>query len=200
MPSRLPFTLAMLTALIGFGIYGETHVGPLHPNVHHVVGYSPRLLLDGEVHRLLTSLFFTAGGWKFYVSLLMFGGVVGWMEWFRGTYRTMLAFFGCHLLTLLVMLGIILPLAATESLHGTLLYSVRDVGPSAGYYGCLGCITVGASARGRLVPIGIVVLLLARLAHSGLLLPQQGLALAADVAHAIAFPLGMIGSAWLRRS
>lgn len=198
---RLPFTLVMLVALIGFGIYGQTHIGPLDADLHRGAGYSTRLLLEGELYRLLTSLFFTAGGWKFYASLLMFAGAVGWMEWSCGTRRAMLAFFCIHLLTLLIMsLGISLPLAAIESLHGKLLYSVRDVGPSAGYYGCLGfAVADMKSGKKRLIAISILLLLLARGTYSGLHLPQQGHGLAADVAHLIAFPLGILGAVVFQR-
>ncbi|QDV85804.1 hypothetical protein [Planctomycetes bacterium TBK1r] len=197
---RLPFTLVALALLIGFGIYGHTHVGPLDTELHHDAGYSTKLLLEGHLHRLLTSILFTAGGWKFYASLTMFAGAVGWVEWSQGTRRAMVTFFGIHLLTLLIVsLGISLPLSAMQTLRGDLLYSIRDVGPSAGYYGCLG-FGIASWKKWRTPVLSAVgVVLLSRLAWSAFHLPEDGHLLAADLAHAIAFPAGIIWAALAAR-
>ncbi|MCA9124423.1 MAG: hypothetical protein H6822_18560 [Planctomycetaceae bacterium] len=72
------FTFLMLAVLIGAGIYGNSHLGLLDPGVHQHVGHSPQLLLEGHIHRLFTSLLFTAGGWRFYSSLAMFAFATGW--------------------------------------------------------------------------------------------------------------------------
>ncbi len=83
--------------------------------MHQHVAYSPRLLLDGHVHRLFTSVFFTAGGPMFYMSLAMLVAAVGWTEWFYGTGKALVVFWGVHLLTLLVgSLVISLPLSALD--------------------------------------------------------------------------------------
>lgn len=190
--TRLPFTFSMLVILIGLGVYGRTHVGPLDAGISHEVGFSPKLLIEGEVHRLITSLFFTAGGWMFYVSLAMFAITVGWTEWCYGTRRALTVFWGVHLTTLLIVaIAISLPLSALGSMHGNVLYGIRDVGPSAGYYGCLG-YSLGGNARHRRLWITLVsVLLLVRLCWSGSQLPESGSHYTADLAHALAWAIGV---------
>ena len=162
---RCPFTLLMVAALVVAGIYGKTHVGSLDAGVGRQVGYSVRLLFDGHLHRLITSVFFTAGGWRFYSSLVMLAGSVGWIEFVYGTRRTWLTFFGIHLATLLFLaIGVALPLALLETHRGQLLLDARDVGPSAGYYGCLGLAVAVLSSRKREgVLTGIILVLALRL-------------------------------------
>lgn len=116
---RLPFTLLMVALLIAAGVYGRAHVGALDADVHRHVGYSARLLFDGHPHRLFTSVFFTAGGHRFYASLLMLGGAVGWVEFTHGTRRAVLTFFGIHLATLLLLaVAIAWPLALLDTHRG----------------------------------------------------------------------------------
>ncbi len=191
---RYPFTLGMLAALVAAGIYGKTHVGMLDTQVHHQVGYSVRLLLEGELHRGVTSLFFTAGGSRFYSSLAMLVGAVGWVEAKYGTIRAAATFVGIHLITLLLMSGAIASLYALLETHrGSLLWEAKDVGPSAGYYGCLGLAIAGLSPPVRLSLItAILTVLTLRLAWSSFHLPDGGRTMSADIAHLIAFPLGML--------
>lgn len=191
---RCPFTLAMLAALIAAGIYGRTHVGELDANVRHHAGFSVRLFLEGEVHRGFTSLFFTAGGTRFYSSLLMMTLAVGWVEATHGTVHAATVFFGAHLLTLLLMsVSIALFYTMFESHRAQLLWEVRDVGPSAGYYGCLGFALAGATPGLRMSLVGTVAaILILRLVWSSVHLPENGHVMSADLAHVIAFPLGML--------
>jgi hypothetical protein len=85
-------------------------------------------------------------------------------------------------------------------MRGDLLYSVRDVGPSAGYYGCLGFALANTSSRRATTVGGVALLLILRLASSGYHLPNAGHILAADLAHVVAFPIGALwGAMWKRR-
>lgn len=77
----LPFTIAMMVLFVGLGIFMQAHIGEIDPEIRSGAGVSTHLLLDGQLHRILTSVFFTAGGWRFYSSLLMFAGAVGYVEW-----------------------------------------------------------------------------------------------------------------------
>ena len=191
---RYPFTLLMLTLLIGAGIYGRSHVGPLDVAVHRRVGHSPRLLFDGHWHRPFTSLFFTAGGRRFYISLAMLAVSVGSVELVHGTRRAATTFFGIHFATLLfIAVSIALPLSMLKTHFGELLFDARDVGPSAGYYGCLGLAVAGLSSRNRQASVvAILLILLLRLAWSTLHLPEEGRVMSADLAHLIAFPMGLL--------
>lgn len=185
---RLPFTLSMLSILIASGIYGRSHVGLLDESVHQHAGYSMRLLIEGQVHRVMTSLLFTAGGWRFYSSLAMFALAVGYVEWNAGSYRSAMTFFGVHLATLAVMTISVFAWNLTFQTHrGHLLWHVQDVGASAGYYGCLGLAVVGLASPFRWpLVIAIVFVLGMRATWSFMHLPEDGRMLSADIAHLIA--------------
>ncbi len=188
------FTILMLAALVVAGVYGRTHVGPLDAQLHDQMGFSARHLWEGELHRLFTSLFFTAGGGRFYASLFMFTLSVGWVEWVHGTRCAALTFLGVHLITqLLLALAVAWPLVLLGYGHGRLLWEARDVGPSAGYYGCLGLAVASVSVgRPRVVASIIFGVLLLRAACSAACLPAQGQVLSADLAHLVAFSCGML--------
>ncbi|QDS96512.1 hypothetical protein FF011L_53240 [Roseimaritima multifibrata] len=191
---RLPFTLTMLSVLIAAGIYGRSHVGLLDQTIQDRAGYSMRLIVEGQVHRAITSLLFTAGGWRFYSSIAMFGLGVGYVEWNYGTTRSLATFFGIHITTLALMTIGVLAVNAMASTHrGQLLWHVQDVGPSAGYYGCIGLALAGLASPIRWPIIALILLvLIARATWSFIHLPEDGQMLSADFAHLIAFPLGML--------
>jgi hypothetical protein len=190
---RLPFTLSMLVALIAAGVYSRSHVGPLDEDVGRKAGYSMRLMIEGQVHRVMTSLLFTAGGWRFYSSLVMFALAVGYVELHFGTLRAASVFLGIHLATLAVMTsGVVLADMFASSHRSHLLWHVQDVGPSAGYYGRLG-LAIAASAWPHRWPIigMFVAILCLRATWSFIHLPEDGRMLSADLAHLIALPLGI---------
>ncbi|WP_186775935.1 hypothetical protein [Rubripirellula reticaptiva] len=185
--------MTMLIILIGAGIYGRSHVGLLNENVHRTAGYSMRLMIEGQVHRAFTSLFFTAGGWRFYSSIVMFAVAVGYVEGCFGPLRAIATFFAVHLATLAVMtIGVMVASVISETHRGNLLWCVQDVGPSAGYYGCVGLAfaTMASQMRWPLV-VAIIVVLCLRATWSFIHLPEDGRMLSADLAHLIAFPLGI---------
>ncbi len=197
----LPFTLLMLILVGCAGIYFDSHVGATDGHVHQVAGYSIRLLIEGELQRAATSLFITDGGWSFYIALAMLFVAVGFVEATRGTLRAVSTFFSVHFATLLIVAAIILCCHILEPTIPThLLIDTRDVGPSAGYYGCLGLGITSLKPVRRVVVVAIIfIVLILRTAHSFSLLPEQVQVLAADLAHLIAFPLG-IASACLGRT
>ena len=196
--ARIPFTIILLMVLIVAGIYGRTHMGPIDERVHGDFGHSPQLLWAGGVYRLITSPLLTAGGVRFYASLFMLGIAVGWAELQFGFWKTLLVFVGIHLTTLLIMFGgIALALSLIESHRGHLLWYARDVGPSAGYYGCLGLAITSLSPQIRTVALVTIISILAiRLGWSAYHLPEEGRVLSADIAHLIAFPLGTLLWRW----
>jgi hypothetical protein len=138
-------------------------------------------------------VFFTIGGTKLYASVAMLAVSVGAAEKVYGTSRTFAMFWGIHLATLLIAsVALVLPLHLLETYRGTLLANVRDVGPSAGYYGCAGAVCVAIPERWRIAVIGFVLTILAlRLTWSMITIPDHGRAISADLAHIIAFPLGI---------
>lgn len=197
---RCPFTLLMVAALIAAGIYSQTHVGLIEAKFRQQVGYSVQLLFAGHLHRLFTSVFFTEGAWLFYGSLVMLAVILSWVEYVYGTFHTVLTFFGVHLATLVLLVFVAWPLTLLETHHGDLLFDARDVGPSAGYYGCLGLAVAGlTSSKRKAILVAIVVVLVLRLVWSTLHVSDQGHQISADLAHLIAFPLGMLSHRFVKR-
>jgi len=111
--------------------------------------------------------------------------------------RAALTFWGFHLATLLMeSLFIVLPLHQTGAALGAALLVAHDVGPSAGYFGCLGLACARFPNRHGAGLAGLLIL-----AGSGLALFQLSgvgqdatVKLSADLAHLIAFPLGWLAS------
>lgn len=191
---RFPATIGLASLVAIIGIAAETHVDRLAPELMQRFGFAPLHLVRGDLLRLLTSVVLTVGGWSFYLSWLMLVGCVGGAEALVGTRRTLATFFGVHLATLLVQsLLLALPGHLLDFPWGRLLATEHDVGPSAGYYGCLGVVCARQPAGRRVRACAAVFLiLLARLAWR-LAVPQEvWTPLGADVAHLLAFPLGLV--------
>ncbi|MCA9152476.1 MAG: hypothetical protein KDA92_24405, partial [Planctomycetales bacterium] len=98
----LPFTVIMVTSVTAAAIWTGTHVGELHPTTRDDIGFAPLHLMRGEYSRLLSSVFFTVGGAKFYASSVMLALCVGATERLYGSLRTAALFWGIHLATLVV--------------------------------------------------------------------------------------------------
>lgn len=186
---RVPFTLVTLIAFVAVAAVSRSIAGPLDGALVERFGFAPADLVTAEFWRIVTSVFLTSGGFSFWSGLVMIAFVVGSAEVLLGTRRAALTFWGAHLLTLLAMLAIAAPLAEGGGL-GWLLYSVRDVGPSAGYVGCLAALTVAAPRKWRLALLAVAgVALGGALAITLVSEPLVPAALSADVAHLTAFVL-----------
>jgi hypothetical protein len=193
---RLPFTLIMLLVLSLVAFWTNTYLG----NIPHLwlnrLGFAPRDLLDLNLERLFTSALVTGGGsvfWKAFAMILIF---VGAAEWLTGTKHTGFTFWGVHLLALM-LLTVIITLSHHQLRQFGLEAAIaaRDVGPSAGYFACLGLLS------GWLKPpanwISGVVLLTAFII--ALLIPAASgqdaqVKFSADLAHLLAFPLGWLSA------
>lgn len=112
------------------------------------------------------------------------------MEWKFGTRKTLLAFFGIHAITLLLLSGIVFFLQAIHHPMGSIIAFSRDVGPSAGYFGVLGFLIVSSQKQyWRYILFGIIwgsVLVTLFIALQN----TDSIAISAALAHCIAFPLG----------
>jgi hypothetical protein len=137
-------------------------------------------------------LVLTAGAGKFFASLVMLGFSVGLVESQVGTARTIKLFFTTHIAVLLILsILIVLPADYLGLAAAKLLANTYDVGPSAGYYGCLGGAIALYFNRQQLsfLAAGIVVLA-GRLCLSASGLAEDPSVVSADIAHLIALPLG----------
>ncbi|MGI9472927.1 MAG: rhomboid family intramembrane serine protease [Rubripirellula sp.] len=196
--SRFKFTLCASITLIVVAVASDSYWRPLPKAWREALGFAPTNLLDLQWHRLLTSLLLTAGEWKFLASALMLAFSLGIAEARFGTWQTVKLFFTSHLAVLvalsLLVLGVSVSLQTDWAIQ---LSESRDIGPSAGYYGCLGAILALLSKSARVpIFIGIETVLAARLMYSIGRLPEDPSVVSADIAHLVAFPLGMCLASW----
>lgn len=183
----------MVVIVTTIAVATATHVERLEPAVLKRFGFAPLHIPGGDLARLLTSVFLTAGGISFYRSLAMLALCAGLCERLAGSLRTLLTFWGVHLATLLILsMFLAIPLHHLDVWWGTLLATEHDVGPSAGYYGCLGlvCWSQHPSRRAWLCAL-IGLILVARLVWTALAPTDGHASLGADVAHLIAFSIGV---------
>lgn len=193
----LPFTLIMLTALMVGALVTNTHTDDLSPHWLNRLGFAPADVLILRWERLFTSTLVTSGGWTFWQAVGMVALAVGAAEWLAGAKRTVATFWGVHLVTLLIeSLSIAWPLHQLGSPFGTALVVVRDVGPSAGYFGCLGlaCARFPKKRWGELAGLLIFAGLFWSLWQSFRSEQADMVRLFANLAHLIAFPLGWLSS------
>ncbi|QDU92532.1 rhomboid family intramembrane serine protease [Lignipirellula cremea] len=197
---QFPATWLLAAAMIVGAVISQSHYQELAETWLAALGFSPQHLIKGDAHRLFTSLFLTAGGARFYASLLMLVLIVGAAERRHPSLTVALVFLGVHLTTLLALSLLALAMDWRGSYYGELLAEARDVGPSAGYYGCLGLALHGLPQRYRSLVAGAACLMLViRLLYAIAFLPEEGRQLNADVAHLIALALGLfVAAAWLR--
>ena len=191
---RFPFTILTLGGVGLVGLLTNTHLERITPDWLDRLGFSPQDLWLGQVERLFTSALVTHGKYVFLEALGMTAICTGLAEWLAGTRRTIITFWGGHLVTLLVqtgLVGILFNRPDGQSIDPVLV--TRDVGPSAGYFGCLGLVSARLPGRWRWLSglAGLAVLVTA------VFLPAQpeespGVKFLADTAHLIAFPLGWL--------
>jgi hypothetical protein len=198
---RWPFTLVSLAGLTTGAWLTSSHAGALSIWWHRRLGFAPLDLWAGRWERLVTSALVTDGGQAFWRAAGMIALAVGAAEWLAGTRRAALTFWGVHLATLLTeSLFIVLPLHQAGAAPGFALLVARDVGPSAGYLGCLGlaCARFPNRRWGRLAGL----LILAGLGMTLFQPPSEGqdaaVKLSADLAHLIAFPLGWLAAYFMK--
>jgi hypothetical protein len=128
----------------------------------------------------------------FWFTLGMVAFTSGVAEWKTGTLRSGLTFWGVHFITL-VLEGLIfsIPMRQLSFTQERALFFSRNVGPSAGYMGCLGLITTFLPRLWRWVAFGVIMAYLS----IALFLPSRtgvspAIELSDDLAHLIAYPLG----------
>jgi hypothetical protein len=193
---RLRFTILMLVLFGLAAIVTRTWVGDLSQQWLRRLGFAPRDLNWLGWPRLFTSALVTDGGFAFWGASTVFALGVGTAEWLTGTRRTALTFWGVHLLTLVVGSVLIAwPLHWLGFTLGRALVVARDVGPSAGYFGCIGlaCSQLGRWRWG----IGALIMLGLLAAAVWPLPPARwaaAIALGSNLAHLMAFPLGWLAS------
>ncbi|MCA9236512.1 MAG: rhomboid family intramembrane serine protease [Planctomycetales bacterium] len=199
---QVPFTICLVIAVVAIAVGTGTHLGELGPDWLEHWGFAPQDLHRGDWRRIVSSVILTVGGWNFYAAVAMICTCVGAAERRFGTLATMAIFVSVHIATLILEdAAAVFPLRRLGHPLGDLLHVARDVGPSAGYYGCLGAVLAAiASPRRRWLMLAAVATLLGcRLIWSALSVDSAVDSLPADIAHVIALPAGAIWGVMLRR-
>jgi hypothetical protein len=193
-PKRILFTLAMILGLGLGGLFTNTFFEQITQHWLNRTGFSPDDLWYLRVERMFSSAFVTGGGKTFWEAVLMVLFVVGLAEWMTGWKRTAATFWVVHLLVL-VLSSIFIALLSRQFHLSEVNVSetARDVGPSAGYFACLGLVSSKlkrpwdlASGAGLFVAFLIAIFLPPGAGED----PQ--IKFSADIAHLMAFPLGWL--------
>jgi len=193
---RVPFTLAILLILSLVAIWTDTHLGQISTEWVNRLGFAPLDLIKLNLERILTSALVTSGGRVFWQAFVMITLCVGAAEWMTGWKRTAATFWGVHLLAL-VLLTLIVTLAHRQLREFGLetVIVARDVGPSAGYFACLGLASASLKRPWNWISGGIILAAFV----VALLMPASAgetaqLKFSADLAHLLAFPLGWLSA------
>ena len=193
---RIPFTLIMLSSLAIGALITNTYFEQITHHWLQRTGFSPNDLWYWRLERIITSALVTVGGKVFWEALFFIAFAVGLAEWLTGWKRTAATFWGIHLLTL-VLLSLIVSLFLHQlrafGLEAT--EAARDVGPSAGYFACLGLVSARVKRPWNLVSgvalFAMFVVALFLPASTG---ESAQLKFSADLAHMLAFPLGWLSA------
>jgi hypothetical protein len=191
---RIPFTLVMLLLLTLVALMTSTHLGQLPTHLLNRLGFAPRDLLQGNLERMFTSALVTSGGVVFWEAFGMIAFCVGAAEWLAGWKLAALTFWGGHLLALILLTFIV-----TLSRHQLRQFGLeaviwaRDVGPSAGYFACLGLASSLLKRPWNFISgtgvLAILTIALLMPASSG---QSAQIKFSADLAHLLAFPIGWL--------
>jgi len=195
---RFPVTLSLLFLLALVAVLTNSHIRRLEPEWLAQLGFAARDFWEVRWSRLITSALVTLGGSVFWQAMGMVTLAVGAAEYLTGSKRTLATFWGVHLTTLLAEGAIVGPALHWLVFNGdSLLLLARDVGPSAGYFGSLGLAVAALPMqrrwRGLLATLIFASLILTLFQTRGVV-DDPTLRLLANIAHILAFPLGL--AAW----
>jgi hypothetical protein len=191
---RIPFTLCMviILSLVAWGTH--SFFQELARSWVSRLGFAPRDFWFFRWERLILSALVTSGGWIFWFALTMVALTSGITEWIDGSWRAQLAFWGVHLVSLMLeSLIFLFPLHQFGFGQARLIFFSRDVGPSAGYMGSLGYVFTFIPNRWRwLCYAAILIFLIVSFFLPARPGETQAIKLSADMVHIIAFPLGWL--------
>jgi hypothetical protein len=191
---RLPFTSLMVFSIGIAALVTNTYFQEITRHWLNRTGFAPNDLWYWRIERMFTSALVTSGGVVFWEALFFVVFAVGLAEWMTGWKRTAVTFWGVHLLSL-TLLSLIVSFAVHQlgniGLEATTM--ARDVGPSAGYFACLGLVSARLKRPWQWISGSVILLFFA---ITLFMLPQIGenaqIKFSADLAHLLAFPLGWL--------
>jgi hypothetical protein len=189
---RVPFTLATVGMIALAGWLTNTATGEeLGSQAITRLGFAPADTASFDLVRAVTSAFVTTSPVSFWTAIVATTVFAGLLEWRQGSLRAAIAFWGTHLITITLSSALIAPLHLAGDATARLLFLARDVGPSAGYVGCLGYLLFGLGGRLRLIALGLgVAVLLAVLAVTMRSVASRPAEMSAALSHLLALPIG----------
>lgn len=189
---RIPFTLAMLAGLFTAALVTNTAFQTITHHWLNHAGFAPNDLWYGRIERMFSSALVTSGGIVFWEALFFVTFAVGSAEWLTGWKRTAATFWGVHL-TALILLSLIISLGIHQLRNFGLEAAeiARDVGPSAGYFACLGLVSAQLKRPWNWISGGLVfAMFVVALFIPAAVGENAQIKFSADLAHMLAFPLG----------
>jgi hypothetical protein len=156
---RFPATSIALAALTVGALATGSAVSPLSPELLSRLGFAPADLWSPDFFRIVTSLAFTWGGLSFYGVLLLTAVCIGFAEWRLRSRGATEAFLVSHVAASIVeSLAVALPLLWIGAPWAEGFAHARDVGPSAGCFGCVAGALVTLPKRAA-IPVAILLAL-----------------------------------------
>lgn len=195
--SLVPWFAIVLALLIGVtGLAHQASQNTILIPIRKVYGVAPSHLLDGAFWNVLLSVFHTNDPFHLGSAFVMTILCVGWYEQQAGWRRSLLAFSVGHVGACIVTTIVIGAAHFLLNNASTLtLWISPDVGPSAGYYGCLGaaCFHEKSNWRNWLFRT-VLFFLVIRLVLSLFATGAEAHVIQSDLAHGVALGLGgMLG-------
>ncbi len=191
---QFTFTLLLILSVLLCSAALIRSDGSLNPDNLSNLGLAPRHLVSGELLRVITSVFLTHDLEHLTVAIVMASLAVGWCEFTLGTKVVIWTFSLSHLASVLIFavgIGFLHWMQLGQTI--STLYSLHDVGPSAGYYGCLSRTILAGKIRDRKIwTIGLFAILSVRFLLSFFQMPGSQIRLSADIVHLIAASFGVI--------
>ncbi len=188
------FTSLMLIMILSFAALTKSNAGQLPEEWLSRMGFAPKDIWLQKFENIFLSAFITDSRRAFIQALIMIFLCVGGLELVSTTWTTMLYFWGIHVLTLFfVTLFIIRPFEKTGHALGQSLYLSKDVGPSAGYFGCMGVLIHSFFGAGIswviffVILIGMMIYLRMPVSKE-----KKMMKLHADLAHMVALSMGFL--------
>lgn len=193
---RFPFTLVTSSSLVIVALLTNTYFENITHHWLNRTGFAPNDLWYWRIERMFSSALVTSGGIVFWQAFFFVIFAVGLAEWLTGWERAAITFWGVHLLVL-VLISLIISLAVHQLRDFGLnaAETARDVGPSAGYFPCLGLVSARMKRPWQWVSgsIALMIFVIAFLLPPGVG-ENAAVKFSADLAHLLAFPLGWLSS------
>jgi hypothetical protein len=134
--SRLQFTLTLETVILIVALLTNPSFGKTSAGWIERLGYAPHDLFHGGWYRLITSTLVITNTRSYIQAFLTIGLAGGITEWVMGSRLTAFVFWGADLAaTIGESLIFALPLFLSGSAFGREVFTMRNIGASAGYFG-----------------------------------------------------------------